>query len=151
LHEGVPLFVSQALPHAAQEVVLVGLVHTPPQTSWPDAQVEASVPASPPPASACPASVPPPSEPPPAPESVPPSTTLEHVEAFVSHPSVLGGVVLQSDHPGAHAEYVQVVPVHCAPALCRVSHTFWQPPQWVIDVVDVSHPLVSGGLVLQFA
>jgi hypothetical protein len=30
-----------------------------------------------------------------------------------------------------------------------VSHWFRQPPQWVIDVSDVSHPLVSGGLVLQ--
>jgi hypothetical protein len=73
------------------------------------------------------------------------------VGEFVSHPLVSGGVVSQSDQPGAHAVYVQVVPVHWAPALCAVSHVAWQAPQLAIEVSDVSQPLVLGAELLQSA
>ena len=69
-----------------------------------------------------------------------------------SHPSVSGGVVLQSPKPAAQPLYVHVVPpLHAAPRLCVVSHVLPQPPHPVAPVVDVSQPSRSGAVVLQSA
>jgi hypothetical protein len=46
---------------------------------------------------------------------------------------------------------MQVVPLQPAPELCSVSHWFRQPPQCAVDVVGVSQPFESGGVVSQSA
>jgi hypothetical protein len=70
---------------------------------------------------------------------------------IVSHPSVSGGVALQSAHPGAHPVYMHVFPLHVAPVLCCVSQTLPHPAQLVVETSDDSHPLVSGAVWSQLA
>jgi hypothetical protein len=78
----------------------------------------------------------------------PPQLVIDERE--LSHPSVSGGVLLQSVHPAAQAVYVHVPPEQASPRLCVVSqevpHTLH-----VVPVVCVSHPLVSGAVVMQSA
>jgi hypothetical protein len=68
----------------------------------------------------------------------------------VSQPSVSGPLVLQSAHPGWQPVYWQTmappsVVTHLAPRLCVVSQTLPQAPQLMVEVFELSHPLVFGG------
>jgi hypothetical protein len=45
--------------------------------------------------------------------------------------------------------YVHVVPLHAAPLLLAVSHARLHPLQFVIELVAVSQPSVSGAVVTQ--
>jgi hypothetical protein len=74
----------------------------------------------------------------------------------VSQPFVSGLVVLsQSAQPPWQPVYVHDEPdepdEHAAPLLCVVSHDWPHLPQFEAVVIWVSHPLVSGGVVLQSA
>jgi hypothetical protein len=67
-----------------------------------------------------------------------------------SQPSLSGAVAaLQSARPGRHA-YVHVPATHDGVPVV-VSHALPQPPQFDGMASDDSHPLVSGGNVLQSA
>jgi hypothetical protein len=70
-------------------------------------------------------------------------------ESDDSQPFVLGGCGKQSAKPAAQPVYEQLVPEQVAPLLFFTSHVTPQSPQFVGDVIDVSHPLVSGGVALQ--
>jgi hypothetical protein len=67
----------------------------------------------------------------------------------VSHPFVSGAVALQSANPGSHPVYVQLDPLHAAPVLWAVSHVSPHALQFVVVLVGVSQPSVSGGVLLQ--
>lgn len=64
------------------------------------------------------------------------------VEVAVSHPLVSAPEVSQFANPLEHPEYVHFEALHVAPVLLVVSQTLPQPPQFVVVVIDVSHPLV---------
>jgi hypothetical protein len=67
-----------------------------------------------------------------------------------SQPSTSGAVAtLQSDRPVLHV-YEHVVPLHLAEPVA-VLHALLHPPQLDVDVSEVSHPLVSGAVVVQLA
>jgi hypothetical protein len=73
-------------------------------------------------------------------------------DSELSHPSVSGGVALQSAQPEAQPLYVQfeMDETQIAPVLCTVSQLWPQPPQLEAET-GVSHPFVSGGVVSQSA
>jgi hypothetical protein len=77
----------------------------------------------------------------------PQAPQLDVVLVCVSQPPVLGAVVTQSPQPTLHT-YEHVVPLHDGVPRV-VSHTFPQPPQLVVRLSDVSHPLVFGAALLQ--
>jgi hypothetical protein len=71
---------------------------------------------------------------------------------MVSHPSVSGGVALQSAKPELQPVYVQVVPsLHVAPWLVLSSHALPHAPQFAAVDSDVSQPSTSGAEVSQSA
>jgi hypothetical protein len=80
---------------------------------------------------------------------------LEVDDCDDSQPSKLPFGWAQSSHPGWQPPYVhdELVdePVQLAAVLCKVSQAFPQAPQFAAVESDVSHPLVSGGVVLQLA
>jgi hypothetical protein len=76
---------------------------------------------------------------------------LAAVFVGVSQPLVSGAAASQFAKPVSQAVYWQVVPVHEAPWLCFVSQAAPQALQFAVVVVCVSHPLVSGAVVLQSA
>jgi hypothetical protein len=69
----------------------------------------------------------------------------------VSQPFVSGAVEAQFANPALQLAYEQVVPLQVAPLLLVASHTFPQPPQFVVEFVCVSQPFVFGALVEQSA
>jgi hypothetical protein len=76
------------------------------------------------------------------------------VDSDVSQPSTSGAEGLQSPQPGWQPLYWHAMPpsadaTHVAPMLWVVSHTLSHAPQLVIEVVELSHPFVFGGVVLQ--
>jgi len=79
----------------------------------------------------------------------PPQSVAVVVE--VSQPSTFGLEVEQSAKPPEQPVYEHFVPSHEAPELCVVSHLLPHPPQLSVVVVGVSHPSVSGAVVLQSA
>jgi serine/threonine-protein kinase len=69
----------------------------------------------------------------------------------VSQPSLSGAVLVQSAHPAAHAAYTHVVPLQLAPELWVASHAMPHALQFVVVSVGVSHPSVSGAVLVQSA
>jgi len=75
------------------------------------------------------------------------------VERLVSQPLVSGALLSQSAHPDAQPVYVHAVPLQPAPRLWPepVSHAFPHALQFDVDDRNVSHPFVSGAVLLQSA
>jgi hypothetical protein len=147
-HDGVPVVVLHATPHAPQLVVVEVGVSQPSvsgavllQSAKPGSQLEY--------AHVVPLHV--------GPtlwvvsQTLPQPPHVVVLARLVSQPLVSGDVVVQLANPGSQPLYWHVVPLQLAPVLCIVSQALPQPAQSVVVFVGVEQPAVFGGVGLQSA